>query len=80
MDYFATSFPPYFVSEKTRSLLLASDVAARGLDIPNVDHVIHYQVPRTVEVNNCKNDFSAIFSLCSFLFDRFSLSPFLPGF
>lgn len=31
-------------------LLIATDVAARGLDIPNVDHVIHYQVPRTAEV------------------------------
>ncbi|KAG8272341.1 ATP-dependent RNA helicase ddx24 [Homalodisca vitripennis] len=30
-------------------LLLATDVAARGLDIPNVQHVIHYQVPRTSE-------------------------------
>ncbi|KOX77239.1 ATP-dependent RNA helicase DDX24 [Melipona quadrifasciata] len=26
-----------------------TDVAARGLDIPNVEHVIHYQVPRTSE-------------------------------
>ena len=24
-------------------------MAARGLDIPNVDHVIHYQVPKTTE-------------------------------
>ncbi|KAJ4435535.1 hypothetical protein ANN_18151, partial [Periplaneta americana] len=31
------------------SLLLATDVAARGLDIPDVQHVIHYQVPRTSE-------------------------------
>lgn len=32
------------------SLLLATDVAARGLDIPNVDYVIHYQVPKTAEI------------------------------
>ncbi|KAJ8870649.1 hypothetical protein PR048_029672 [Dryococelus australis] len=30
-------------------LLLATDVAARGLDIPGVEHVVHYQVPRTSE-------------------------------
>ncbi|XP_046738712.1 ATP-dependent RNA helicase DDX24 isoform X2 [Diprion similis] len=30
-------------------VLIATDVAARGLDIPNVEHVIHYQVPRTSE-------------------------------
>lgn len=31
-------------------LLLATDVAARGLDIPNIDYIIHYQVPKTSEV------------------------------
>lgn len=31
------------------SFLVATDVAARGLDIPKVEHVIHYQVPRTSE-------------------------------
>ncbi|CAH6850112.1 Ddx24 [Phodopus roborovskii] len=31
-------------------VLLATDVAARGLDIPKVQHVIHYQVPRTSEI------------------------------
>uniref|UniRef100_A0A0K8T2W3 ATP-dependent RNA helicase n=1 Tax=Lygus hesperus TaxID=30085 RepID=A0A0K8T2W3_LYGHE len=30
-------------------VLLATDVAARGLDIPLVKNVIHYQVPRTSE-------------------------------
>jgi len=33
-------------------LLLATDIASRGLDIPRVQHVIHYQVPRTTEVLN----------------------------
>ncbi|KPP60782.1 ATP-dependent RNA helicase DDX24-like [Scleropages formosus] len=36
-------------AEKESSVLLTTDVAARGLDIPNVQHVIHYQVPRTSE-------------------------------
>ena len=29
---------------KPKAVLVASDVAARGLDVKNVDHVIHYQV------------------------------------
>ncbi|XP_015782170.1 ATP-dependent RNA helicase DDX24 [Tetranychus urticae] len=37
-------------STNPQSVLLASDVAARGLDISYVDHVIHYQVPRTAEL------------------------------
>ena len=30
-------------------MLLATDVAARGLDVPAVDHVVHYQSPRTAD-------------------------------
>lgn len=36
-------------SSSSDVLLLATDVAARGLDIPNIQHVIHYQTPRTAE-------------------------------
>lgn len=36
-------------TQNPTGLLMATDVAARGLDIPNVEHVIHYQVPRTSE-------------------------------
>lgn len=32
------------------AVLLATDVAARGLDIASVDHVVHYQVPRTADL------------------------------
>lgn len=35
--------------EDSKAILIATDVAARGLDIPNVSHVIHYQVPTTSE-------------------------------
>ena len=47
------SFFPIFCRFKSSStgLLLATDVAARGLDIPAVEHVIHYQVPKDPDVS-----------------------------
>ncbi|XP_077253776.1 DEAD-box ATP-dependent RNA helicase 53, mitochondrial-like [Tasmannia lanceolata] len=32
------------------NILVATDVAARGLDVPNVDLVIHYELPSTSEI------------------------------
>lgn len=29
--------------------LIATDVAARGIDVPDVDYVVHYQVPRDLK-------------------------------
>ncbi|KAJ3161822.1 ATP-dependent RNA helicase [Geranomyces michiganensis] len=36
--------------ESTSSVLIASDVAARGLDIPHIEHVVHYQLPRSADL------------------------------
>ncbi len=37
-----------FTQEKLQ-ILVATDVAARGLDIPNVSHVINYEIPQTYD-------------------------------
>lgn len=36
-------------SEGKSTVLVASDVAARGLDIPEIKHVLHYHLPRTAD-------------------------------
>jgi ATP-dependent RNA helicase DDX24/MAK5 len=38
-----------FKSRKT-TVMVATDVAARGLDIQGVQHVIHYQLPRETDL------------------------------
>ena len=37
----------------SKSVLLATDLAVQGLDIPTVEQVIHYQAPKTTKVCPC---------------------------
>lgn len=52
MDRFRASRQPAIGGS---AVLLATDVAARGLDITAVDHVVHFQIPRTADtyVHRC---------------------------
>jgi ATP-dependent RNA helicase DeaD len=36
--------------ERSLQLLVATDIAARGLDVKNVSHVIHYDLPDEIEI------------------------------
>ncbi|WP_333863870.1 DEAD/DEAH box helicase [Chitinophaga sp.] len=39
----------------TSNILVTTDLAARGLDIPNIRYVIHYQLPHTIETFTHRN-------------------------
>lgn len=39
----------------TSNILVTTDLAARGLDIPNIRYVIHYQLPHTIEAFTHRN-------------------------
>lgn len=53
LDRFKNAVPEKKSDAKTTTMqtavLLATDVAARGLDLPAVDHVVHYQLPRSAD-------------------------------
>lgn len=45
--------------ENENGILVTTDVAARGLDIPGVKTVVHYQLPHSAEV--CQFFLSSIY-------------------
>ena len=56
----------YRFTDDSNGLMVASDVAARGLDIPKVEHVIHYQVPKNSEVSETRNKCDLVFKKDTF--------------
>lgn len=57
------------------SVLVATDVAARGLDIPNVELVVHYDLPDQVEGFLHRYRFSSINNSHVAAFNSIGLSP-----
>lgn len=47
--HFVECLKSFTFLEIPNSVLLATDVAARGLDIKGIENVVHYQIPRTAE-------------------------------
>ncbi len=45
-----TALEGFKASTAKHAVMICSDIAARGIDIPNVDHVIHYQTPRSADM------------------------------
>lgn len=39
----------------TSSILVTTDLASRGLDIPEIQHIIHYQIPHTEDIFTHRN-------------------------
>lgn len=45
-----------------KDVLVATDVASKGLDFPNIQHVINYDMPDDIE-NYGKHDLNAVYTV-----------------
>ena len=51
-QYFQAAYPKWFGSSMdvgTTKILLSTDLAARGIDVPKLNYIIHYQLPFKAE-------------------------------
>jgi superfamily II DNA/RNA helicase len=62
------------------NLLITTDLAARGLDIPEVDAIIHYQLPHTEEVMIHRNGRTARMHAAGTAYFLLDVDDYLPKF
>jgi ATP-dependent RNA helicase DDX24/MAK5 len=63
----------YLRNGKERTVVVCTDVAARGLDIPSVASVVHYDVARTVDSFVHRSGRTAVrvlYSLCLSAYEK----------
>jgi superfamily II DNA/RNA helicase len=62
------------------NILITTDLAARGLDIPEVDAIIHYQLPNTKDVMIHRNGRTARMQNAGTAYFLLDTDEYLPGF
>ncbi len=68
------------IKNKSSNILLATDLAARGIDIDNLDNIIHYQLPKTPESYIHRNGRTARFSSNGNVYIVLSSNEYMPPF
>jgi ATP-independent RNA helicase DbpA len=64
----------------THRVLITTDLASRGLDIPEVEAIIHYQLPPTLEIFTHRNGRTARMNASGTAYLLLSLTDHLPTF
>lgn len=64
----------------SHSILITTDLASRGLDIPSIKHVIHYQLPTTADAYTHRNGRTARMDASGCSYFVMADSDYLPDF